>query len=251
MTWTPDDHAVFEELAAGHALHALDPDDEQLFRVHAEDCERCRRQLGEFAEVAAALAMTAAPAVAPPGLGSRIRTAALADADDGVGGQVVPITRARRHSRERPWVRIAAAVAVAAAVAGGGIWGGVAATRGGSRTALAGCPAGCHEITLLGAGSRLPDARVVVRGTTAYLTPTGLAADNAVRTIYVLWQVTGKHTPLPVGSFDVRSGVAVAIPIGSLAAPYGDTWAFAVSLEQGRTIPATPSHPVALGLVSS
>jgi hypothetical protein len=69
--------------------------------------------------------------------------------------------------------------------------------------------------------------------------------------VYVLWQITGAHVPLAVGSFDVRSGSRHAIKVGGLATAYRDTWAFAVSLEHGRAIPAQPSHPVALGQAAS
>jgi hypothetical protein len=46
------------------------------------------------------------------------------------------------------------------------------------------------------------------------------------------------------------AGAAAPIRIGGLPAPYPGTRAFAVSLEHGRTIPARPSPPVAVGKVS-
>jgi hypothetical protein len=67
----------------------------------------------------------------------------------------------------------------------------------------------------------------------------------------VLWQITGTNTPLAVGSFDVSSQQRTPVRIGALAVPYQGTWAFAVSLEHGRAIPASPSRPVALGQISS
>ena len=81
--------------------------------------------------------------------------------------------------------------------------------------------------------------------------PSGLPADDRSRQVYVLWQITGKHTPLAIGSFDVGRHSAAPIRIGKLAVPYRSTWAFAVSIEHGRTIPASPSRPVALGQVSA
>ena len=39
----PDQHERFEELAAGHALGALEPEDEQAFLAHVPACARCER----------------------------------------------------------------------------------------------------------------------------------------------------------------------------------------------------------------
>jgi anti-sigma-K factor RskA len=70
------DHARFDELAAGYALGALEPEDEWRFRSHASQCDRCRQALTDYSAVAAALA-EAAPDVRPdPQLRARILTAA-------------------------------------------------------------------------------------------------------------------------------------------------------------------------------
>jgi hypothetical protein len=88
-----------------------------------------------------------------------------------------------------------------------------------------------------------------VSGGIAWLVPSGLRPDDPASQEYVLWQITGAHTPVAVGSFDVTARGGRPVRIGALAAPYRGTWAFAVSLEHGRAIPATPSRPVALGQV--
>ena len=85
---------------------------------------------------------------------------------------------------------------------------------------------------------------MIVTAGSAWLVPTGLRADDTARQIYVLWQITGAHVPLAVGSFDVRGHGGTPIRIGKLAVPYHGTLAFAVSLEHGRTIPAAPSRLV-------
>jgi hypothetical protein len=138
-------------------------------------------------------------------------------------------------------------------IAGAGVWGGLAATGGGTaQRPLAGCVRArqCSEVVLTDAAHQR-DATVIISGGSVWLQPASLAADNATRQVYVLWQITGRHIPLAVGSFDVRPGAQAPIRIGALAAPYHGTWAFAVSLEHGRTIPASPSRPVALGQVSA
>ena len=40
------DHEVFDELAVGWALHALEPEDEAVFAQHLPGCERCARRSG-------------------------------------------------------------------------------------------------------------------------------------------------------------------------------------------------------------
>jgi hypothetical protein len=79
MTDQVPEHAVFDELAAGYVLNALEPADEQRFLRHAEQCARCQQTLEEFRMVAAALAETAPPAEPSARLGERIMAVARAD----------------------------------------------------------------------------------------------------------------------------------------------------------------------------
>jgi anti-sigma-K factor RskA len=156
--------------------------------------------------------------------------------------------------QRRPLRVIAAGVATAAALIAGGLtWAGIQGGGSTPQPPAASClQAGtCRQIVLTSAVSHAPAARVIVADGTAWLVPAGLKADNTTQQVYVLWQITGGHTPLAVGSFDVRLHGTRPIRIGALAVPYSRTWAFAVSLEHGRTIPATPSRPVALGQTPS
>ena len=61
----PVNHSDYEELAAGFALCALEPDEEQAFQRHLEGCPACKESMREFEEVTASLAF-ATPAVEPP-----------------------------------------------------------------------------------------------------------------------------------------------------------------------------------------
>ncbi len=71
----PSGHEVYAELAAGWALHALEPDDEVRFAAHLDDCERCTADVGDYLVLLADLA-EATPGAAPPAsLGARIRAA--------------------------------------------------------------------------------------------------------------------------------------------------------------------------------
>ena len=57
-------HALEHPEAAAWALGALDPDDATAFREHLQFCERCQREVTEFAPVAQSLTL-AAPASEP------------------------------------------------------------------------------------------------------------------------------------------------------------------------------------------
>jgi anti-sigma-K factor RskA len=292
MTDSRREHARYDELAAGYALDALDAQDEADFAGHLPDCSRCQDAVARFTEITAALADTAPPAEPSPDLGARIMAAVARDpAPAGHAASPAPAGQAgpqpgqpeqpgkprpaavrRLHGAPRPAaqhrtsprsgrprrpLRVAAAsvAAAAAVIAGGATYAGLQGSGSGPQPPAAGCVQArtCREIVLTDASSRTPAARLIVAGGTAWLVPSGLKADNTAQQVYVLWQITGRHTPLAVGSFDVRGHRAGDRPIrvGSLTVPYSGTWAFAVSLEHGRTIPAAPSHPVALGQVPS
>lgn len=269
MTSPRQAHAAFDELAAGYALRSLDPGDELQFLDHAGQCPRCQQSLADYAEVAAALADTA-PAVEPgQQLGDRIMAAATGGRTRGSGdrppgpppaaggaGQqdegLPPGVTAMRKRRPRRRLQLAAAAA-AVLIAGGGIWAGRSGGGAAPQPPAAGCVQSgqCDQVQLTDISERGPVARVIVTDGSAWLMPSGLPADNATRQVYVLWQITGAHVPLAVGSFDVRGHAGTPIRIGKLAVPYRGTLAFAVSLEHGRTIPAKPSHLVAIGQVSA
>ena len=68
-------HEVFDELAVGWTLHALEPEDETVFARHLADCPRCARTVAETEEVMAALATALPPAEPSEELRSRLRAA--------------------------------------------------------------------------------------------------------------------------------------------------------------------------------
>jgi anti-sigma-K factor RskA len=69
------DHDVFDELAVGWALHALEPEDEAVFALHLPDCARCARTVAETSDVMAALATDLPVAEPSPELRDRLRSA--------------------------------------------------------------------------------------------------------------------------------------------------------------------------------
>jgi anti-sigma-K factor RskA len=268
VTDAKQDHTLFDELAAGYAVHALEPHDELVFLGHLRHCDRCEQALADFGEVTAAVAGATPAAEPPPELRSRILAAALSEGPrrdgetgreeaggdrggPGGGQQMPPVVPLRRH-KPRRWLAATAAAAAAVVVAGG-VWAGLGRSGGGAPAPLASCVQAhqCTEVTLTAAHGHKTVGRLIIKNGTVWMLPGDMAADNVSRQIYVLWQITGSHTPLSVGSFDVRAGAHGPVRVGKLATPYGGTWAFAVSLEHGRSIPAQPSRPVALGEVSA
>jgi anti-sigma-K factor RskA len=262
-------HARFDELAAGYAVHALDPSEELIFLGHVEQCGRCQRALADYGDLTAAMADLAPDAEPSPQLAARIMAAAASDlaSDDqragspsaapappdepqGQPGERPPARVRPRRSHRGRLARMAVAAAAAVVIAAGGIWGGLAVTGGHARPPLAACARAheCSVVVLTASASHRTAAKVIVRDGVVWMEPAAMAANPAGK-IYVLWQITGAHVPLAVGSFDIRPGAHAPVRIGILAVPYRGTWAFAVSLEQGRTIPPRPSRPVALGQV--
>jgi hypothetical protein len=69
------DHEVYDELAVGWALHALEPEDEAVFGLHLPDCARCAQTVAETSEVMAALAVDLPPAEPSAALRERLRAA--------------------------------------------------------------------------------------------------------------------------------------------------------------------------------
>jgi anti-sigma-K factor RskA len=265
MTGPGRNHHPFDELAMGYVLHVLAADEERRFVSHAEGCPRCQQALADYGEVAAALADITPAAEPSPQLEERIQAMARGDLDktghpahrpagpgDAQPGSTrIPGIMPLRRGAGRGWLRAAAVVAAAAAV-GGGVWGGLAATSSGPQPPRPACvhERGCAEVLLTAAGTHQQVARVIISGGSAWLVPARLRPDDPADQIYVLWQITGARAPMAVGSFDIRPGSHAAIKIGALPKPYPGTRAFAISLEHGRAIPASPSRPVALGRVS-
>ncbi|MHB8451095.1 MAG: hypothetical protein ACYDAQ_11690 [Mycobacteriales bacterium] len=109
-------HEAFEELAAGHALHALEPEDEQALLAHLPGCSTCQAALAEMQAVAAQLAGAVPDEAPPPELLARIRAAT--DATTPAVARHRPVHRdgrRRRHLRfEVPLARIVAVAAVIA-----------------------------------------------------------------------------------------------------------------------------------------
>lgn len=256
-TMMPDDHDAWSELAAGYALSALDDADQATYLEHAGSCTICRQLDRDFSEIVADLALTAPAVTPPPSLKASIMRAVVED--DTHRAQVIPIavTRdgpeqviasdsglaspvSRRGRAVPPWLFAVAAVVVAVALVA--VW----ALPGRKQASVAArCAAvNCPVVTLNGAGQ--PLAAVMVLDDTAYVDPHGLPP-TPKGDVYVLWSLSDGKSPVGVAALRTvpSSGPVRA---GAFITPIGDVRGFAITEEQGNSIPATPSeHLLAQG----
>ena len=285
----PGDHEVFDELAVGWALHALEPEDEAFFAQHLPDCPRCTQTVTETEEVMAALATdlpSAEPSedlrlrlraaveqteqvrrvpVVPPPLPERaptLRARRFSDADPPVpapaDGPADSVLRPRFSSlRERGWM-LALAAAVAGVV-GLGIWNvSLSTARDRAVETAAEQQALVEELLQPGAEvvARMDDASgpvatVVVRGGDVHVVSQALAVNDDAET-YVLWGLRdGSSAPEAIGTFDVVRSRLDVNDVGSAATGSDAYDGYAVSLELGRRPPAAPSEVLASGQVTS
>ena len=191
------------DLTAAYALDALDGDEVEAYERHLSQCEKCRAELAELNETAAALAFGAV-APAPP---ARLR-AAIIETAAAERSNVVPVLRRR-------WVARGLAVAAAAAA--------------------------CIVVGLAVALTRSSQPRVVSmsfsRGAngTATVRFAGLAAVSRDKT-YELWVIPRNKAPRPAGLF--RDGTSKTIRL-KVAVPQGATVAVTIERAGGTRAPTT------------
>ncbi len=268
-------HTTWEELAAGYALHALEPAEEQAFVDHLGQCAMCERAVGDHELVTAQLAVLSEGAPPPPELWSGIH-AALEPRPVGEGMPVLhavptaepsrsfdpvpsgepsrsvapvpsgepandesPAPRRTRRRWMRPQLAAAAAVLVAAA-AGVGSWQAVehtGATPTQTRVSQCQDESGCDVVPLRAGGAK--KAVLMVRGRRVQMASPGLPKLPKNQT-YVFWQLSKNDGPVGVQAFtDPARSHAMSLPIAVT-----QTTAFAISREHGHTIPDAPSNIV-------
>ncbi|MDQ1694737.1 MAG: hypothetical protein QOJ03_90 [Frankiaceae bacterium] len=239
------EHEPWEELAAGYALHALEPDEEMTFSAHLETCARCREVLDEHALVAAQLGALAQDSDAHAPSWRSIRSGIVAPDAEGpaVSPPAIASLEEQRAVRRRQPRLLAAAAGVAlltgAALA---VWQfSGSSPQSGAAAAIASChdtPA-CHVIGLDGKAVVLADgdqARVISRGLPA----------RSTGHVYALWQMPTHGRPVLLTVLDSLSEAEASPPAG-LVLPYRDTSAFALSVEPAGARPSQPTQVVAVG----
>jgi hypothetical protein len=239
-------HEQWEELAAGYALHALEPDEELRFTEHLRTCSICADVLRDHELVAAQLAALAHEEDAAPPAWNSVRQAVVG-ADQRPAAPVVDLAERRR--RRQPRILGAAAALVVLAGAAVTVWHG-----GGSSTktspaiqAVQACQKqpGCSVVRLHTPDGAAPGI-VLVSDDHATMLPTAMAPAPTGKT-YVLWQLLRNGGPTAVASFADTRGE----PSARLVMPYDDTAAFAVSVEPAGLPPSQPTHVVAVGNTSA
>ncbi len=277
----PDGHELFDELAVGWALHALEPEDEGVFVGHVPGCARCARTVAETTEVMGALAADLPPAEPSEGLRERLRAAVEATeqvqpsaAKSPAAARPAPVapTAIREASgatgfpgygsslrgeadMRSPWRRVVPNALVAAAVAavlGLGTWNVVlsdardeAAQQAAEQARVVDSllePGTATIAPLSSDGRRV--ATVVARDTQVQVVTQGLRVNDADSQVYVVWGMTGDGA-VAVGTFDVVRSQTDVQTVGSTSTGLDDFGGYAISIEPGREAPAEPSVIVA------
>ncbi|HEY0814683.1 MAG TPA: anti-sigma factor [Pseudonocardia sp.] len=267
------------EQAVGWALHALEPDEEMDVELHVPTCPDCRAAVHDTEAVMTSLA-TAVEQVDPPArLRASILEAAAAtpqvplrrleatpappprhrasSAPAGGSAPARPSRGGRRWSAPRRLV--AAAAALAAVVVIGGLGARTIQLQQQLESANAQTvstedlvrqlarPGVSHALLAKTDGTAV--AAVVLAGGKRNLYTLGLGP-NANDHTYVLWGIKDPSSaPQPLGAFDVAprdSGMQVVGAAGEDA--FG---AYAISLEPGRTPPASPTDVIASGALQT
>ncbi|MDP9465808.1 MAG: anti-sigma factor [Actinomycetota bacterium] len=284
-------HESFDELAVGWALHALEPEEEELFAAHLPTCPRCVQTVAETTDVMGAMAGDLPPADPSAQLRDRLR-AAVAETEqvspsagdvERTARPVPPVAAYRPAPGPRPeapasgahrapfplgpveppptWRRMLPNALVAAAVAAIlalGTWNVVLSSAREEAQATAAEQAELVDALL--APGEATIAPLSADGTTV---ATVVARDDQVQVVThglapndVQDQTyvvwgTGAGSPAPLGTFDVTSPQPALWTVGSAASGRDGYTGYAVSLEPGRQAPPEPSDIVASGEVPS
>jgi anti-sigma-K factor RskA len=280
---TPQDCPLTQQ-AVGWALHALEPDEEMAVLLHLPQCASCRAAVQEAEQVLAGLGGSVEAAEPPAGLRSRLM-ASVADTPqrpptlrprpvDPSPAEPSPTDAAgpaRRHRLDaeaaarparRSWLSgrgrklVAASLAVVAAVSLGSLIvsnvqlrQAESAQAQGLSELLAELDRPGSEVAVLADPSGAPLAAMLVNGAERQVYPLGLPV-NSADNIYVAWGIPDGGAPVPLGAFDVASADQGVLTVGS--APQAEEFTtYAISIEPGRTAPASPTQVVASGEVAA
>jgi anti-sigma-K factor RskA len=281
MPPTSSGHQVFDELAVGWALHALEPEDEAVFVAHLPGCARCAETVAATREAMAAMATDLPSAEPSEELRHRLRSA-VADTEqvhrpagpvpapagdpDAVRPEVAsdpgPVRQLRADPQRPAWRRAlpAALVAVAfATILGLGLWSVFLNSERNEAVATAAEQAAIiDELLQPGQAAIAPVAdlegrsvaTVVARDDRIQVVADGLATNDTSASVYVVWGM-GEEEPDPIGTFDVVNDRMDLRPVVSDQTGLDDYGAYAISIEPGRQAPSIPTEVVASGEVTS
>lgn len=277
------------EQAVGWALHALEPDEEMEVLLHLPRCPSCQVAVLDAERILAALgasveqieppatlrdALLAGAADTPqhspmlrprtspepdrqplPEVSGTSRRRRGLDGDDPPPRVVAPGKRSAWFSR-RGRRLVAASLALVGVLTAGGLAiraTGPAETAQTQAQTLAEIvtqldePGTTHATLAAADGAAL--AAVVVHDGRRTLVTAGLAPNASERDTYVVWG-TGNGAPRPIATFDV-DGLGTDVRTVGAASEADGFSGYAISLEPGRTAPASPTTVVASGLVEA
>jgi anti-sigma factor RsiW len=261
----PHDHARFEELAVGHALSALEPEEEHVFLQHLATCAACERDVQEHRETLTLLALSADPVEPPPSVLEGIRRGMAADQRTSPAPEPVPAPaasrpqevtslatarerRAGRASRAVQWVAAAAAAALVLSL---GAWNlALRSDRDASQQYGERLAAAVRDLARPG-GTTVPLESVdggvvavaVVQDSDVSLVVDGLEP-NSSGTSYVLWAQDATGGVRPVGAFDVEQSQVDVVQDLPVEGGVASVTKYLVSQEQGDEAPPTPAGEV-------
>jgi anti-sigma-K factor RskA len=278
---TSSEHRVFDELAVGWALHALEPEDEAVFAAHLPGCARCAETVTDTREAMAAMATDLPSAEPSEELRHRLR-AAVADTEqvhrpvtpvpsraaDPAGGRpdgagdVGPVRRLGTGPEQPAWRRFLPAALVAAAFAtivGLGLWSVFLTSERNDAVATAAEQAAIVDALLQPGQAAIAPvadaegrtvATVVARDDRMQVVADGLSTNDTSSSIYVVWGMR-EGVPSPIGTFDVVNDRMDLRPVGSDQTGLDDYSEYRISIEPGRQAPSLPTEVVASGEVTS
>ncbi|MCU1621486.1 MAG: putative transrane anti-sigma factor [Frankiales bacterium] len=241
-------HERFEELAVGHALNALEPEDEVTFLTHLRGCAACERAVADHRESLAHLAYATDSVEPPAALLTRIRAAVQ---ESGTAGPFPAPVRLEPR-RQRRTIRMTTAVVGVAASAvlvmallisdvGLHFRNRDLQARGqaiqSAVTSL--LSPGARRVELSGTGQ----AVAIVHGHQVDLVLAGLPVNDR-NSVYVLWQQTASGRVTAAGTFDMHGGQVTVIHQGLNIGT--DTQRLLVTREAGRTAPVSAAGPLLL-----
>lgn len=258
----PETHEVFEELAVGYALSALEPADESTFLAHLPSCARCERALVTHLDTLSHLAYDAHDVAPPPSLLEGIRAGVAASGRAGalpVPGEVVSLEDARRRRPARGVLvkRAAAVTGVAAGIVM------VIALVASNRTLqqrsdqavnLNGRLRSAITSEMLDGAARVPlqgrdssvQAVALLKGDELQLVVAGLAPNDRAHTTYVLWERSRMGDVRALGTFDVSSARTDVVQGMRLDHGTAALASLVVTQEHGRRAPVSTTQPALL-----
>ncbi|MCU1594846.1 MAG: putative transrane anti-sigma factor [Frankiales bacterium] len=251
MTSYDTTHEMYEELAVGHALSALEPEDEQVFLRHLPGCAACAAAVSEHSETLTHLAYAAVSDSPPASILEGIRAGVAESGRSGAFPAPVSLDAARTRRRDKT-VRATTAILGAAAslILVAAL---VLMNRGLQSKADQQQQAtdklnlvvktllvdGSREVKLTGSAGK---AVVVVNGSKVSFAAAGLPTNDRSSSIYVLWAKSVSGGVNAVGTFDIRSGEPTVVNDLKVGNP-NEVAAFIVTKERGRQAPALSTQP--------